>query len=396
MQLLARAAALAAATAATVALSASVAAAQQSVPNGPWIQPEQEVRLEALTSNEGLGKVLRQIESRSRGRLEVETIGQSATGWPIYLAKLGEPSADKQGVFIQGQIHGDEPLGSEAAVQLIQELALSNSPQVEQILAETTIWIIPRLNMDGAAFEVDGELVQRRQNTQEWTPAEWGLAPSAPAPWYHRRPTETRPGGYDINRDFTPDLDFRLGPGDEALLPGRSDLPGFFVTPEARTSAAVFQRLQPDVFIDLHHRGTNTQSDEDNQMTTLQVIGDVTEGTAEFPLDPDARARSFQLNAYVFDTLSEMGNSPFTGITRYPDVELPGTALGSYNLNGAAIMLYETRSAEQKSNGMLTRQIIVGLRATLVGLVNGEIDQVDPDHYYDILPAGPRIGNPRF
>jgi hypothetical protein len=377
-------------------LGAPVAGAQQSIPNGPWIQPEQEVRLDALTSNEGLGKVLRQIEARSRGRLAVEVAGRSATGWPIYLAKLGEPSASKQGVFIQGQIHGDEPLGSEASVQLIQELALSNSPQVEQILAETTVWIVPRLNMDGAAFAVDGQVVQRRQNTQEWTPAEWGLDAATPAPWYHRSPTATRPGGYDINRDFTPDLDFRLGPGDEALLPGRSDLPGFFVTSEARTSAAVFKRLRPDVFIDLHHRGTNTQTEDDNQMTTLQVIGDVTEGTTEFPLDPDARARSFQLNAFVYDTLGAMGNSPFTGITRYPDVELPGTALGSYNLNGAAIMLYETRSAGQKSNGMLTRQLIAGLRATLVGLVDGSIAQVDPAHYLDIPPAGPRIGNPRF
>jgi hypothetical protein len=378
------------------ALGAPVAGAQQSIPNGPWIQPEQEVRLEALTSNEGLGKVLRQIESRSRGRLAVDVVGQSATGWPIYLAKLGEPSADKQSVFIQGQIHGNEPLGSEAAVQLIQELALSRSQQVEQILAETTVWIVPRLNMDGAAYAEDGEIVQRRQNTQEWTPQEWGLSSSTPAPWYHRSPTQTRPGGYDINRDFSPDLDFRLGPGDEALLPGRSDLPGFFVTREARASADVFERLQPDVFIDLHHRGTNTQSEEDNQMTTLQVIGDVTEGTAEFPLDPDARVRSFQLNAFVYDTLTAMGKSPFTGITRYPDVELPGTALGSYNLNGAAIMLYETRSAGQKSNGMLTRQLIVGLRATLVGLVDGTIAQVDPAHYNDIPPAGPRIGNPRF
>ena len=391
-----RAAAAVVAVVAAAALGAPAAVAQQSTPNGPWIQPEQEVRLEALTSNEGLGKVLRQIESRSRGRLAVEVTGQSATGWPIYLAKLGEPSADKQNVFIQGQIHGDEPLGSEAAVQLIQELALSRSQQVEQILAETTVWIIPRLNMDGAAFAVDGEIVQRRQNTQEWTPGEWGLGASTPAPWYHRAPTQSRPGGYDINRDFTPELDFRLGPGDEALLPGRSDLPGFFVTSEARTSAAVFERMQPDVFIDLHHRGTNTQSEDDNQMTTLQVLGDVTEGTPEFPLDPDARARSFQLNAFVYDTLRDMGNSPFTGITRYPDVELPGTALGSYNLNGAAIMLYETRSAGQKSNGMLTRQLIVGLRATLVGLVDGTISQVDPEHYNDIPPAGPRIGNPRF
>jgi len=396
---------LAALAGALLAVAAPGAVAQQSIPNGPWIQPEQEVRLDALTSNEGLGKVLRQIEARSRGRVKIEVVGQSAGGWPIYLAKLGEPTPGKQGVLIEGQIHGNEPLGSEASVQLLQELALSGNKRVDQILDTTTIWFLPRLNMDGAAFEVDGQLVQRRQNTQEWTPEEWGLAPSTPAPWYHLSPiVGVWPGGYDVNRDFSPDLDFRLGPGGEALLPGRSDLPGFFVTPEARASAAVYQRLQPDVFVDLHHRLSSTQSEHDNQLTTLQILGEATDGTPEFPLDPDVHARSLQLNAYVYDVLQRLGKSPFTGITRYPDVDLPGTALGSYNLLGSAIMLYELRSAggvlgaqqsSLKSNGMLIRQEITGLRAMLVGLASGEIWNVDPQHYYDILPAGPFIFNPR-
>lgn len=190
-------------------------------------------------------------------------------------------------------------------------------------------------------------------------------------------------------------MNFRLGPEDANLLPGKSTDPGFFVTPEARTSAAVFQQLKPDVFIDLHHRGTNTQSEDDNQMTTLQVVGEVTKGLPEYPLDPEVHKRSLQLNAYVYKVLTERGNSPFTGITRYPDVELPGTALGSYALNGAAIMLYEVRSVGQKSMGMLIQQSLVGLRATLVGLSTGEVFDTDPDLYYEILPAGPRIGNPR-
>lgn len=186
-----------------------------------------------------------------------------------------------------------------------------------------------------------------------------------------------------------------MSPQSAHLLPGTSTTPGFFVTPEARTSAAVFQRLRPDVFIDLHHRGTNTQSAEDNQMTTLQVVGEVTKGLPEYPLDPEVHKRSLQLNAYVYEVLTKRGQSPFTGITRYPDVELPGTALGSYALNGAAIMLYEVRSAGQKSMGMLIEQMLVGLRATLLGLANGEVFATDPALYYQIPPAGPRIDNPR-
>jgi hypothetical protein len=91
-----------------------------------------------------------------------------------------------------------------------------------------------------------------------------------------------------------------------------------------------------------------------------------------------------------------MGNSPFTNIQRYPDVNLPGTTLGTFSLNGSAIMLYEIRTAKQKSSGMLTKQTIIGLMETFKGLVDGSIFYVDPADYDDILPAGPYIGNPHL
>jgi hypothetical protein len=371
----------------------------QSRPNGPWVQPEQTVQKVALTANVDLGPKLEQIASRSNGRMAVEVAGHSATGWPIHLARFGEPTAGRLPVLIQTQIHGGEPLGTEVVLHLMQTLATSSHPTVLAVLDRLAVWFIPRLNMDGADFrDADGFLVQRRQNTQPWTPEEWGLDPATEAPWYLPR-SLLQPGripGYDVNRDFSPDLNFRLQPGDEALLPGESELPGFYVTPEARTSAAVFQRMQPDVFIDHHHRGSNTQSETDDQLTTLQVIGIVTEGTPDFPLDPAARDLGFQVNVLVWDTLRALGDSPFGGITRYPDVELPGTALGSYALNGAGIMLYETRSASQKSMGMLIQQSLVGMGVTLEALASGDLDAVDPTRYYDIPPAGPSIGNPRF
>lgn len=384
---------------APAALTSTAYARPQSRPNGPWIQPEQTVQKAALTANVDLGPKLQSIAARSKGRMAVEIAGRSATGWPIHLVRFGEPTAGKLPVLIQTQIHGGEPLGTEVVLRLMQTLATSSHPAVREILDRLTVWFIPRLNMDGADFRDDtGFLIQRRQNTQAWTPQEWGLAPDTEAPWYLPR-SLLQPGrvsGYDINRDFHPDLTFRLGPGDEALLPGASALPGFFVTPEARTSAAIFQRLQPDIFIDHHHRGSNVQSETDNQLTTLQVIGLVTEGTPEFPLDPAVRDLSFRLNVLVWDALRSRGESPYGGITRYPDVELPGTALGSYALNGAGIMLYETRSAAQKSMGMLIQQSLIGMGVTLEALASGEIDAVDGSRYLDIPPAGPSIGNPRF
>ena len=366
----------------------------QSIPNGPWIQDEQTVKLEALTSMEELEKELFNIEARSKGRMEVEIAGYTTIGLPLYLVKFGEADPDKISVLIEGQIHGGEPLGAEASIEVIKQLASSGNPDIDMIREKLTIWIIPRLNPEGGTYEVDGELVQRRQNLQEWTREEWGLPADAPAPWYHRSRT---PPGYDINRDSNPDLDFELGPANAHLLPGASALPGFFVTPEARTVRDAYKELQPDVFIDLHHRGTNLMSEEDIGMCTLQILAQVVDlGREDYPLDPAVLDFSKQINAYVFQRLNEMGNSPFTNIQRYPHVNLPGTTLGTFSLNGSGIMLYEVRTARQKSNGMLTKQVIIGLMETFKGLADGSIFDVDPADYDEILPAGPRIRNPHF
>jgi hypothetical protein len=294
--------------------------------------------------------------------------------------------------MIETQIHGGEPLGTEGVLFLMQHLATSSNPEVLNILDKLTVWFIPRLNPDGGSHTVNGELRPRRQNHQYWTPEEWGLPAGTRAPWYYS--SRINPPGYDINRDFTPDLDFVLGPEDAALLPGRSSDPGFFVTPEARASRDVYKSLNPDVFIDHHHRGSNTISETDNNLCTLQVIAVVTVGTPDYPLDPEVLRLSKQINAFVYMKLNERGESPFGGITRYPDVELPGTALGSFALNGSAIMLYEVRSVAQKSSGMLIQQSVLGLTETLKGLADGSVYAVDPTIYDLIPPDGPRISDP--
>jgi hypothetical protein len=57
-------------------------------------------------------------------------------------------------------------------------------------------------------------------------------------------------------------------------------------------------------------------------------------------------------------------------------------------------MLYEVRSVGQKSSGMLTKQVIIGVMETLKGLANGSVYDVDPAAYDAIPPAGPRISDP--
>ncbi|WP_444685261.1 M14 family zinc carboxypeptidase [Alkalicoccus luteus] len=404
---------LAATMAASVVLPGSLGAEPQSKPNGPWIQPGQQVMLESFLSPDELHKKLEQINERDRhDRMELEVVGHSATyDYPIYVAKFGDADTDNPKVFLQTQIHGDEQAGTEAAVSLIHNLTMSNNRDVRTILDNVTVYILPMLNPDGSeTFEVEQGQAKQRQNIQEWTPEEWGLAEDTSAPWYYRPDTVSGELGFDVNRDFHPDLSFELSPEEADLLPGLGTEPGFYVTPEARASRDVFEELEPDLFIDHHHRYSNVVSEDDDRLNTLQLIAQVVDednvvsydGT-DYQLSEESLELSKQVNSHVYQQL-QRGNSPFGAISRFPEVDLPGTALGSYSLNDAAIMLYETRGQQhpdghtgQKANGMLIQQTYVGLYETLLGLATGEIYDIDPDFYDTEIPENsPRIGPPNM
>ncbi|PTL37825.1 hypothetical protein C6Y45_14510 [Alkalicoccus saliphilus] len=395
----------------TTVLPASAGAEPQSKPNGPWIQPEQQTKLERFISPEKMHEQLEEIEERARdGRMDLDVVGQSAKyDHPIYAVKFGESDTDNPKVYLQTQIHGDEQGGTEAALDLIQTLAMSNNQDVRTILDNVTVWIVPMLNPDGAEIieREEGQAKQRR-NFQEWTPEEWGLSEDTPAPWYHGRDWASEELGFDVNRDFHPDLSFELTEEDAGLLPGVGSEPGFYVTPEAQASRDVFAELEPDLFIDHHHRYSNTVSEDDDRLNTLQILGQVVDednvvshnGT-DYQLSEESLELSKQVNSHVYQVLQK-GNSPFGAVSRYPDVNLPGTALGSFSLNDAAIMLYETRGQQhpnghtgQKSSGMLIKQSYIGIYETLLGLATEEIYDIDPEFYDTEIPTdSPRIQRP--
>jgi hypothetical protein len=391
----------------------------QSIPNGPWLQPDQYVNLSSLFQPDTLNEKLHKIADQAvEGRMELEMIGSSAGfEWPIYVVKFGSPDEDKAKILIDSQIHGGEPLGTEALVEMIKKLATSNSREVKEILDNVVVWVIPMLNRDGATiFERETGQAQTRQNVQDWTPEEWGLPDDCLAPWYHRDETARGTPGYDINRDAHPYLFFDLDRLQDQHSPCDPDQnwggqPGFYVTPAARALRNTFRELMPDVYINHHHRGSNVISEDDNQRVFLQIYAQfvpldrvdtiIDDGVEySYSLSEESLELSKKVNALVYQKL-QRGNSPFSAITKYPRVEdyyggegLPGTTLASFSMNGAAVMLYEVSSIGQKMNGMRIRQSYIGIWETLLGLATGEIYEVDPDSYDAIPEAGPRIGNP--
>jgi hypothetical protein len=197
--------------------------------------------LSGFMSHEEVGAALDRIAATSRGRVEVEVAGFTNQGREIWAARVGEGD---QVVLVQSAIHGNEQHGTRGLLNLVAMIG-GNSRRAAEIREEITLVAIPNLNADGAS-------VPRRQNLMPWSDV-MALHPQLadqPRAWYYSNGAQ----GFDVNRDFNPDLDYEPSSAD---LPGSSTGVGFYITPEARTVREVYRGLENefgrvDVFVDLH------------------------------------------------------------------------------------------------------------------------------------------------
>ncbi|WP_166349892.1 M14 family metallopeptidase [Phytoactinopolyspora limicola] len=91
-------------------------------------------------------------------RVRMETIGETAQGRPLHLMVVGEDTpppadeiADAPSVLFVCTVHGTEPAAREACLMLLRELAFSDDPWVTDLLAESTVLMVPTANPDGRA-----------------------------------------------------------------------------------------------------------------------------------------------------------------------------------------------------------------------------------------------------
>ncbi|MGA3490418.1 M14 family zinc carboxypeptidase [Micromonosporaceae bacterium DT55] len=334
--------------------------------------------VQGFISHAELRRSLEQIEHSSGGVVDVDVAGYSHQGREIFTARVGEGDTV---VLIQSQIHGNEMHGTAALLDLLRTLG-NNSPRSQAIRRAVTVVAVPKINPDG------GELDQRA-NAQSWeaTVADFPQLAGARPAWNYN----SRVGGFDVNRDFHPDLDYVPQAAD---FPGNSASVGWYVTPEAQTTRDVYRALERefgtvDVFVDLHNQAACYTGEGMDDFTTLSISGRFITDPAQHgnwpKFDYDASRR---VNVAVYEAL-QSGNSPQSKVTRYPqNTNLPGTALGSFALRGSATILFETRgqtqSWGQKQHGMLTKQIGTGLTGLLDSITDGTLDQIDPERYESI------------
>ncbi|MDG5818422.1 M14 family zinc carboxypeptidase [Natronococcus sp. A-GB7] len=395
-------------------------------PRGPWGTTDDQEKLPYASyyTNEQLADRLQGLDRRS-DRLELRQIGESAGREdPIWEVQIGD--GDESLHMING-IHGDEPSGLEATVQVLQTLAMGNSPEVADILDELSLTIIPDMNPDGNEFRGDDGLAegnssdfyQRRANTTEWD----GETAEMPSYYYDHWDVP----GYDLNRDFPvipdfdPDEDENLGiwdgrsygiPIDEIDLESQVDDPpeviwgsGLNLNPETRATIDSFLEADPDWAFTHHHQGTPIDPDSSDEngpdwQTSMSVMapqgaayGDVSDDI-DGPEDgnvfitEDAEKRSLQSAVLAKDAAGLAGGGRIDKVNRFPY----GPLWGSYEevlplYTDAAALLYEVshQSEErgQKGEGFkvkLTRDVYL---ETFRRIADGSIHDIDEMRYFD-------------
>lgn len=108
-----------------------------------------------LSSHDDVVSFYRTLAARSP-EVRLAEIGRSIEGRPLHLVTMARPAVSepwevhatgKPIVFIGAQVHGDEPAGKEALMQVARELALGS---LSALLDDVIFLLVPQINPDGA------------------------------------------------------------------------------------------------------------------------------------------------------------------------------------------------------------------------------------------------------
>ncbi|HEX6353759.1 M14 family zinc carboxypeptidase [Actinophytocola sp.] len=308
--------------AATVALL-SFSAPAQAAP--PTIDPR--------PTNEVLGATLKTLARQSHGRIAVRSIGATNEGRPVWAARVGHGPVRIQYVTQQ---HGDEPLGTPAAVEFLRTVGLPTTGWHRWLLSRVTVDVIVRANPDG--------------HVRDWR---YNFDPDA-VPEFGEQGK-----GYDINRYHNP----TLAPDDNPAT-------------EAGHIQRAYTEFRPDIVIDYHMQGR--YRDEQGREITASVLWPTNTGVSPALVD-DAK-RVTVVAQQSIDRLAG-GN-----VSQYPGGDYEGIARNAYGLRGSASVLLELSAIDDEQSQI--RAAYVAMLAVVQTAADGSLDRVDPARADAIPPRG--------
>ncbi|GAB3706591.1 M14 family zinc carboxypeptidase [Mariniluteicoccus flavus] len=290
-----------------------------------------------LTSESQLDKEMQRL---GRKGVETSVVGRSNEGRPLWLATVGH---GPRTILITAQQHGNEPHGSEAALDLLRTLSTGNSPAQRRLRDAVTVHVMPRVNPDGAAHNW-------RQNFD---------------PECAEAVRDCTPGrGIDPNRWHDPSVP-------DAAVPA----------PETRAVREVHRRVRPDLMLDVH--GQLSYVTDGLEQITASVAWP---NLRPDDLTPERRAATDtakRASALIADAIhAERGV-----VTQFPlgDGGLL-TARNAYAWLGTPTVLIEQRSdSGQRDLRTLVKEAHAAMLAVVTGAADGSLDDIDPARA-DALP----------
>jgi hypothetical protein len=364
--------------------ASSVFAKTDIVPGGPWTTDTQNVSLSVLSDYNELVKKLKKIEKASKGLVELEVIGQTNYGKDIYMAKVGDYRNEP--VMIMTQQHGNEPLTTESALQLLQKLG-TGSKQAMKILDELYVLVIVRVNPEGAELFTRGnaDFDAPPRDSRGCFDADGNVDPALTDQGRGVfSTTYVDPDGnlfsnYDINRYHWPDWSQSWQILCNPNLTGRQFDPNQNPVPEAQAVIDAFLAYQPLWMADFHHQGTYVTEDGEN--VTSSILWPRNENVL-----PEYVDLSKQLCVQIYDHMQQFG---FSTVTLYPGGTFAGIARNAYGLLEAGSILVELKGGiYPKQNGMITKHAFEQMWTILEATADGSLSAIDPARSDEIPPRG--------
>ena len=263
---------------------------------------------------------LQALEKKHAGQLKLEEAGRSFEGRSIHLLTLG--SGPKR-VLLWSQMHGDEPSATPALLDLADWLlSHRQEPGPRAILEQTTLYLVPMLNPDGA------ERYERR-NAQ----------------------------AIDVNRD--------------ALN---------LASPEGRLLKELRDRLQPELGFNLHDQDRRTVVGESGRRASIALLA--VAGDPKGTMSP-GRARAKRVCSLLVSVLSPFVPG---AVARYDEDWNPRAFGDNLTKWGTPVVLVESGAVPEGGRFEdLTRLNFVGLLAALEALARDDAAGHDPG-LYERLP----------
>lgn len=123
--------------------------------------------LAAIRDEADLVRQLERLESTSRGAVRVRTLAEIGTteahseqGRDLRVAIVGH---GPRPVWLQGRIHGNEPYGLDATMDVLRSLATGGSERWRRMREEFTVHVIPMYNPDGSEANQRGTTLWDRE-----------------------------------------------------------------------------------------------------------------------------------------------------------------------------------------------------------------------------------------